>query len=289
MAITIEELAAKVAELEQQMATIPPPPTEYYTSAYSGEEIDAAIKKVNDGIVGGVSSFNGRTGAVLPQAGDYNATQIPVSGDPEAENVAAALANKAPGGFGLGEQSNELTSDDDLNAIQAHGWYRWGSSAPQNAPNMSPGNGDSGYIFARVANYDSQNVLQEYWSLNQGAQNKAHRICRNGVWGPLEWINPPMQLGVEYRTIERYQQVPIYTKAVNFGTAPNATSKTVEHGITGFNQCVDVSGILGGANLIGHKNIVGILVNASQITIEADADLSRSNVYVILKYTKTTS
>ena len=286
---TIEELAAKVAELEQQMATIPPPPTEYYTSAYSGEEIDAAIKKVNDGIVGGVSSFNGRTGAVLPQAGDYNATQIPVSGDPEAENVAAALANKAPGGFGLGEQSKELTSDDDLNAIQANGWYRWGSSAPQNAPNMSPGNGDSGYIFARVANYDSQNVLQEYWSLNQGAQNKAHRICRNGVWGPLEWINPPMQLGVEYRTIERYQQVPIYTKAVNFGTAPNATSKTVEHGITGFNQCVDVSGILGGANLIGHKNIVGILVNASQITIEADADLSRSNVYVILKYTKTTS
>ena len=289
MAITIEELAAKVAELEQQMATIPPPPTEYYTSAYSGEEIDAAIKKVNDGIVGGVSSFNGRTGAVLPQAGDYNATQIPVSGDPEAENVAAALANKAPGGFGLGEQSKELTSDDDLNAIQANGWYRWGSSAPQNAPNMSPGNGDSGYIFARVANYDSQNVLQEYWSLNQGAQNKAHRICRNGVWGPLEWINPPMQLGVEYRTLERYQQVPIYTKAVNFGTAPNATSKTVEHGITGFNQCVDVSGILGGANLIGHKNIVGILVNASQITIEADADLSRSNVYVILKYTKTTS
>lgn len=286
---TIEELTAKVAELEQQMATIPPPPTEYYTSAYSGEEIDAAIKKVNDGIVGGVSSFNGRTGAVLPQAGDYNATQIPVSGDPEAENVAAALANKAPGGFGLGEQSKELTSDDDLNAIQANGWYRWGSSAPQNAPNMSPGNGDSGYIFARVANYDSQNVLQEYWSLNQGAQNKAHRICRNGVWGPLEWINPPMQLGVEYRTIERYQQVPIYTKAVNFGTAPNATSKTVEHGITGFNQCVDVSGILGGANLIGHKNIVGILVNASQITIEADADLSRSNVYVILKYTKTTS
>ena len=183
-----------------------------------------------------------------------------MSGDPEAENVAAALANKAPGGFGLGEQSKELTSDDDLNAIQANGWYRWGSSAPQNAPNMSPGNGDSGYIFARVANYDSQNVLQEYWSLNQGAQNKAHRICRNGVWGPLEWINPPMQLGVEYRTIERYQQVPIYTKAVNFGTAPNATSKTVEHGITGFNQCVDVSGILGGANLIGHKNIVGISI-----------------------------
>lgn len=109
------------------------------------------------------------------------------------------------------------------------------------------------------------------------------------VWMPFEWEHPPMKIGVEYRTTERYQQLPIYTKAVNFGAAPNATSKTVEHGITGFNQCVGVSGILGGANLIGHKNIVGILVNASQITIEADADLSKSNVYVILKYTKATS
>ena len=71
------------------------------------------------------------------------------------------------------------------------------------------------------------------------------------AWQPFEWEHPPMRIGVEYRTTERYQQLPIYTKAVNFGAAPNTTSKTVEHGITGFNQCVDVSGILGGANLIG--------------------------------------
>ena len=139
----------------------------------------------------GVTSFNGRRGVVVPQSGDYNATQIPVSGEPEAETVAAALSNKAPAGFGLGGQSKELTSGDDLNTIWENGWYRWGSSAPQNAPNMSPGNGDSGYIFARVANYDSQNVLQEYWSLNQGAQNKAHRICRNGVWCHSNGSIPP--------------------------------------------------------------------------------------------------
>lgn len=42
---TIEELAAKVAGLEQQMAAITVPPTEYYTSIFSGEDIDAAIKK----------------------------------------------------------------------------------------------------------------------------------------------------------------------------------------------------------------------------------------------------
>ena len=223
--VTIEELAAKVAGLEQQMAAITVPPTEYYTSIFSGEDIDAAIKKVNDGIVGGVSSFNGRTGAVKPQAGDYNATQIPVSGEPKAETVAAALSNKAPAGYGLGEQSKELTSDDDLNTIWQNGWYRWGSRSPQNAPKMTSDAGGAGYIFARVTNYDAQNVLQEYWSLNQDAQNQARRICRNGTWGPLEWINPPMQLGVEYRSTERYNGKPVYAKAINFGQAPNATYK----------------------------------------------------------------
>ena len=107
---TIEELAAKVAELEQQMAAITAPPTEYYTSAYSGEEIDAAVKKVSEGLAGGVASFNGRTGAVLPQSGDYNATQIPVSGEPEAETVAAALSNKAPAGFGFGDAIQEIAT-----------------------------------------------------------------------------------------------------------------------------------------------------------------------------------
>ena len=63
---TIEELTAKVAKLEQQMAAITAPPTEYYTSAYSGEEIDAAVKKVSEGLAGGVTSFNGpRPGTTL--------------------------------------------------------------------------------------------------------------------------------------------------------------------------------------------------------------------------------
>ena len=285
---TIEELAAKVAGLEQQMAAITVPPTEYYTSIFSGEDIDAAIKKVNDGIVGGVSSFNGRTGAVKPQAGDYNATQIPVSGEPKAETVAAALSNKAPAGYGLGERSKELTSDDDLNTIWQNGWYRWGSRSPQNAPKMTSDAGGAGYIFARVTNYDAQNVLQEYWSLNQDAQNQARRICRNGTWGPLEWINPPMQLGVEYRSTERYNGKPVYAKAINFGQAPNATYKDVSHGIENFNQLVSYTGMMGGANLIETPALDSIQINASNIRITTNSDVSASYVYLVLRYTKTT-
>lgn len=287
---TIEELAAKVAELEQQMAAITAPPTEYYASAYSGEEIDAAVKKVSEGLAGGVASFDGRTGVVLPQSGDYNATQIPVSGEPEAETVAAALSNKAPAGFGLGGQSKELTSGDDLNTIWENGWYRWGSSSPQNAPKMTSDVGGSGYIFARVTNYDAQNVLQEYWSLNQEAQNQARRICRNGTWGPLEWINPPMQLGVEYRTTERHNGKPVYKKAVNTGALSAGTSKSVAHGVE--NIGLRLSALYGinndGDNLVGNPGITGILVGGSNITITTAAGFSTSNSWVVIAYTKTT-
>lgn len=40
---TLAELEAQVAELKAQVEALTAPPTDYYTSRYSGEEIDAAI------------------------------------------------------------------------------------------------------------------------------------------------------------------------------------------------------------------------------------------------------
>lgn len=61
-----------------------------YKSAYTGAEIDAAIKTVRSGgtAAAGVSSFHGRTGAVMPQAGDYTAADV---GAATMEQVDAAL------------------------------------------------------------------------------------------------------------------------------------------------------------------------------------------------------
>lgn len=232
----------------------------------------------------------------LSQSGSTTRLSVPTDAAPTEDStkpvqsggVAASLANKAPAGFGLGERSKELTSDDDLNTIRENGWYRWGSSSPQNAPKMTSDASGSGYIFARVTNYDAQNVLQEYWSLNQDAQNKARRICRNGVWGPLEWINPPMQLSVEYRTAERYNNKPVYAKAISFGQAPNATYKDVSHGIENFSQLVSYTGMMGGANLIEAPALDSIQINASNIRITTNTDASASYVYLVLRYTKTT-
>ena len=70
------------------------------------------------------------------------------------------------------------------------------------------------------------------------------------VWMPFEWEYPPMQLGIEYRTVDRYNGKPVYAKAISLGKAPNASSKDISHGIENFSQLVSYTGMLDGANLI---------------------------------------
>lgn len=64
-----------------------------------------------------------------------------------------------------------------------------------------------------------------------GAHACRKKIIYNGVWDAWEYPNPPMALGVEYRTTQRWQNKPVYTKLVNFGALPNATTKSLTHGI----------------------------------------------------------
>ena len=300
---TIEELAAKVAELEQQMAAITAPPTEYYTSAYSGEEIDAAVKKVSEGLAGGVASFNGRTGAVLPQSGDYNATQIPVSGEPEAETVAAALSNKAPAGFGFGDavQSIETTSAEEsyetycakVDAVLDEMPDKTAKLVRAYPPAVYGKAGTTvSLLYKSDANYA---VLSNIGSADAGLCGwRMIKLKKSSsdpsAWQPFEWEHPPMQIGVEYRTTERYNSKPVYKKAINTGALSAGTSKSVAHGVQ--NIGLRLSALYGlnngGDNLVSNPGITGILVDGSNITITTAAGFSTSNSWVVIAYTKTT-
>ena len=51
------------------------------------------------------------------------------------------------------------------------------------------------------------------------------RVCTGGIWKPDEYENPPMQLGVEYRTTERYLGKPVYTQIITCGSMPDIGSE----------------------------------------------------------------
>jgi hypothetical protein len=53
------------------------------------------------------------------------------------------------------------------------------------------------------------------------------KVYANSTWNAICWENPPMNLGVEHRTTERWNGKAVYTKVFDFGALPNASSKTV--------------------------------------------------------------
>lgn len=117
--------------------------------------------------------------------------------------------NAAPGGFGLGEGSKFLTSDDDLNEVWENGSYAW-DAPPKNAPT------EGGLLIP----YCSMNVL------NKGSDYNTHQIVytfegyeihryydgAKKIWSEQAWVNPPMELGTEYRTTEQRNGKAVYKK-----------------------------------------------------------------------------
>lgn len=197
--------------------------------------------------------------------------------------------NLAPGGYGLGTPAQLRASANDC---KLSGWYITAFNVP-NAPD-----GDGGYWLIRVDGRDDTVLYQTAYANRQNSGVPNSVICRryyvNSEWSPWEYITPPMQLGVEYRTVERYNGKPIHIKAVSLGLLENNTSKSVEHGISDFESCVECSGFSGPINLVGSGGVDSIYATTSRVGIDTNgsfssaATSSKLNTVAIIKYTKTT-
>ena len=114
------------------------------------------------------------------------------------------------------------------------------------------------------------------------------------VWLPFEWVNPPLNPGVEYRTTERYNGKPVYVKLVNCGAI--ADGKTVAHGIENPNYIIRFEGIRAGKaipqiyqkNLSNTRTVYVTAVDATNIELTCGDSAAGTQCYVTLWYTKTT-
>lgn len=106
---------------------------------------------------------------------------------------------------------------DDCNAAINTGWYVCGLGC-KNTPD------------AEVFRYASLNVVRRGTAIYQTITYEhisARRYATGSddgatwSWKKWEWINPPLVSYVEYRTIERYNQKPVYIQDVPFGSMPD--------------------------------------------------------------------
>lgn len=205
--------------------------------------------------------------------GEY---QIPAPLDP---------SQFAPGGYGLGnEKVKELTSADDINNIKENGWYAWTSSKPQNAPINYSIMRVWGGVQSGTGNYY---CVQELYTGNQNYANVIMRRTGGTNWQEWAFENPPMLLGVEYLTTERWQGKAVYCKVIEFGELPNSTYKSASHGTT-ITRCVryNLTNKYSNTMLTGDRNISNVAVSSDVVQITTSTDLSAHQAYVTLWYTK---
>lgn len=111
----------------------------------------------------------------------------------------------------------------------------------------------------------------------------------------VECPNPPMLLGVEYRTTKYHKGKPIYTMALNLSQMPNATTAQVDHGIPNVDEIFLIKGSMTNDNNTvsipyyeSTENVVGISAQRNRVVVTATGNASMFVGVVHLEYTKTT-
>lgn len=198
------------------------------------------------------------------------------------------IENLAPGGYGPGQYQPSLA--ENIDTLDRTGLYL---VLPTITEGTLPPSVLGNSMLLHLSYDNTPSSYQYYYPL--GITSGDHfkgcvlmRTIENGSIGPWEWINSPMQLGIEYQTIERYNGNPVYTKAVSLGTVSGGGTKSVEHGVTDLEACIECNGFAGHQNLVGNKYVNSITVGASVIELVTDSNFPSQAVVAIMKYTKTT-
>ena len=117
------------------------------------------------------------------------------------------------------------------------------------------------------------------------------------VDGQTEWINPPMAVGEEYRTAERYNGKAVYARLLSIGALPNATKVSVAVAgevdkfvaatlnATSSGGRADLINPTGVSLSFGH-NHPGSPANSSWVDIVTNSAFSDYTAWLLVKYTK---
>ncbi len=219
------------------------------------------------------------------------------------------LANKAPAGYGLGGGATK-TVETDFNNYIDNGVYQCPASfdSIQNAP-------PNGHYGMLIVSHGSNAIVQDVYGPSWGSSAirwfHVRRVSTSSdgnadFWSEWEWPEPPMELGVEYRTTERYLGKPVYTRLFNCGNMPAAgTISTVQAPYNEDTNPISNAWIYNAfltyygqslpmyvyGSTIGVSS--GVCVNSSGLILivtngSTDLTNSNANLYVTLKYTKNT-
>lgn len=203
--------------------------------------------------------------------------------------------NAAPGGYGYGDtlavidiNNDEAAFNTALDALLS-GLENYVTKQIRFA-NYPVGGQQGSTFFGTLYKHDASFAILYGSSYTGGTIQK----CKSqGAWQPWEWVNPPMVMGVEYRTTERYLGKPVYTQIINCGSMPNIdNSKSVSIAALNVSVVTFISGWCTYYAAIFDEKLLGMTMSANNLNIivfNLNREFNDNAVmYAQIKYTKTT-
>ena len=189
----------------------------------------------------------------------------------------------APAGFGLGGNGEliDIDSLSDIDALTNNGWYAIRASSAITV---------AGHSFETCLLEISMLTENHGWHILRfpGKTQSLIRYKNNGVFGDWEWDNPPMNPGVEYRTTERWNGQPLYTKLVECGNLPNKESAVFAHGSSA-HEMVRCFGKMSSGGTIPYRwndSYISVSADLTNIHLCTNVDFSSQTCMVQIWYTK---
>lgn len=227
--------------------------------------------------------------------------------DDAVKEILITLANKAPGGFGWGDTVTAIFAAD-TNTYEEY-------CAIVDVALSGMQNNTAKLVWARcIPPFYTQadNTLAVLYKINDTDASLtgigvSSSLSQGGLWRMLktggswidpEWEIPPMLLGVEYRTTERFEGKPVYVRLHDFGALPNNTFKE-DSSPAGWSidKAICAHGTTNGGLTIPTQNYAGQITTGrhismyfspSELVVATDADRTDVSAKILLKYTKTT-
>lgn len=274
---TTDELQSQINALQSQLNSILGMADDDYIHQYSGEEIDAGITAAGNAVRYDLAQSL------------TTAQQAQARG-----NIAAA-----PNGYGYGDNAHGFFANPDSDGSVATAFFDALLDQMGNGITIRGSFVDYPYI-VDTANGGEYELLRGSASsaiatitIFGGGGAGPYRLTwtkYNNAWRAPEWTNPPLALGVEYRTTERYLGKPVYVKTVDCGKMANNKTVTIVDAnyriIDGFlkGNPTLFPRILRSASLGDWEG--GYYVDGTDITLYAGTRLASGthSVYFVAKY-----
>lgn len=166
----------------------------------------------------------------------------------------------APAGYGLG---GTAVRTENWNTAINNGFYFGITNAPDESWWY-------GYVVRDGA--DENRITQTVYR-NGIICTRTGTISDMGLW---EYVNPPMAVGVEYRTTKRWRDKPVYTMCINGGGLPAGGSATVNIPTSGTTENI----IFISSSGYGSRYFPSTKIAGGALAVEFETGVNNIGVYV---------